>query len=172
VETPITVALLLDTSGSTFLRLKDIQAAAIAFVNQLRDVDQVLSISFDSGVHKLTDPTNDREKLYKAIRKTRTGRSTGLYGAIDSVINKLLKAVPGRKAIILLTDGVDTASRKDMDKHNLRDVEEMDTPIYAVQYSTYEHLRVYQEVMKTMGSEVTVRGSAPEHLARAHAYAW
>src|SRR5262249_31456915 len=38
VETPITVALLLDTSGSTFLRLKDIQAAAIAFVNQLRDV--------------------------------------------------------------------------------------------------------------------------------------
>src|SRR5262249_18355960 len=63
-----------------------------------------------------------------------------------------------------------TASRKDMDKHNLRDVEEMDTPIYAVQYSTYEHLRVYQEVMKTMGSEVTVRGSTPEDFARADAY--
>ena len=40
VETPFTVALLLDTSGSTFLRLEDIQASAIAFFNQLRAVDQ------------------------------------------------------------------------------------------------------------------------------------
>lgn len=170
VETPFTVALLLDTSGSTFLRLEDIQAAAIAFVNQLRTVDQVLIISFDSGIHKLADTTNDREKLYKAIRRTRTGTSTRLYDAVNWVINKHLRFIPGRKAIILLTDGVDTASRKDMDKRNLRDVEELDALIYAVQYSTYEHLRIYQEIMKTMGSKVTVRGSTPEDFTRADAY--
>jgi hypothetical protein len=50
VEKPFTVALVIDTSGSTKFRLREIQDAAIAFVNQLRPEDRVLVVSFDDEV--------------------------------------------------------------------------------------------------------------------------
>src|SRR5262249_42017231 len=102
--------------------------------------------------------------------KTRIGTSTRLYDTVDWVMNKRLRAIPGRKAIILLTDGVDTGSHIDMDKRNLRDAEELDALIYAVQYNTYDDLRIFKEIMKTLGSKVTITGSAPADFARADAY--
>jgi len=73
VDKPFSVVLMLDTSGSTRFRLEDIQDAAITFVNQLRQDDRVMVVSFDDEVRVLSEFTSDRYRLRDAIRRTRPG---------------------------------------------------------------------------------------------------
>jgi VWFA-related protein len=137
VEKPFTLALVIDTSASTRFRLDEIQDAAIAFINQLRPDDRVIIVSFDEDVRVLAEATSNRNVLRDAIRRTRTGGSTKLYDAVDLVINQRLNREQGRKAVVLFTDGVDTASNHATYQSNIRDAEELDALIYPVQYDTY-----------------------------------
>ena len=137
VDKPFSVVLMIDTSGSTRFRLEDIQDAAITFVNQLRQDDRVMVVSFDDQVRVLSEFTSDRSRLREAIRHTRPGDGTKLYDAVDLVMNQRLNGVDGRKAIVLFTDGVDTTSRHASYASNVRDAEELDALIYPVQYDTY-----------------------------------
>ena len=138
-EKPFTVALLIDTSGSTRFRLEEIQDAAIAFVQQLRADDRVMIVSFSDKIRYLSgsQPTNDRNRLYQAIRETEPGSGTRLYDAVDEVINQHFNQIQGRKAIVLFTDGVDTTSRQGTYESNVRDAEELDALIYPVEYDTF-----------------------------------
>ncbi len=137
VDKPFSVVLMLDTSGSTRFRLADIQDAAITFVNQLRQDDRVMVVSFDDQVRILSEFTSDRSRLRDAIRRTQPGNGTKLYDAVDLVMNQRLNSVDGRKAIVLFTDGVDTTSKHASYASNVRDAEELDALIYPVQYDTY-----------------------------------
>ncbi|HEX8422931.1 MAG TPA: VWA domain-containing protein [Pyrinomonadaceae bacterium] len=136
VDQPFTVALVIDTSGSTNFRLEDIQDAAIAFVNQLKPADRVLVVSFDEDIRVQAEPTSDRAALTKAIRRTRTGGGTRLYDAVNFIIRERLRKIEGRKAVVLFTDGVDTTSRRASYESTLRDAEELDALIYPVSYNT------------------------------------
>jgi Ca-activated chloride channel family protein len=138
VEKPFTVALVIDTSGSTRNRLTEIQDAAISFVNQLRPEDRVLVVSFDDEIRVLSEATNDRARLRDAIRRVRPGEGTKLYDAVDFIINQRFNRIDGRKAMLLFTDGVDTSSRRASYESNARDAEELDALIYPVQYDTYD----------------------------------
>jgi VWFA-related protein len=140
IDKPFSVVLMLDTSGSTRFRLEDIQDAAITFVNQLRQDDRVMVVSFDDDVRVLTEFTSDRYRLRDAIRRTRPGNGTRLYDAVDLVMNQRLNRVEGRKAIVLFTDGVDTTSRHSSYTSNVRDAEELDALIYPVQFDTYNDM--------------------------------
>ena len=141
VDQPFTVALVIDTSGSTDYSLDQIQSAAIAFVNQLKEQDRVMVIAFDDRIDVLTkQPTSDREELIKAIRRTRTGGGTRLYDAVHQVINKHIKGITGRKAVVLFTDGVDTTSFQSSYDSTLREADELDALIYPVAYDTRDGL--------------------------------
>lgn len=137
VDKPFSVVLVIDTSGSTRFKIEEIQDAAIAFVSQLRSDDRVMVVSFDDSVRVLTEFTSDRNRMRDAIRRTRTGNGTRLYDAVDLVINQRLNQVDGRKAVVLFTDGVDTASNHSSYASNIRDAEELDALIYPVQYDTF-----------------------------------
>ncbi|HYY56443.1 MAG TPA: VWA domain-containing protein [Pyrinomonadaceae bacterium] len=137
VEKPFTVALVIDTSGSTRFKMEEIQDAALAFIDQLRPDDRVLVVSFNDDVKVLAEATNDRNTLRNAIRRTRTGDGTRLYDAIDLVINQRFNRIDGRKAIVVFTDGVDTTSKRASYESTVRDAEELDALIYPVQYDTY-----------------------------------
>ena len=137
VDKPFSVVLMIDTSNSTRFRLEDIHEAAITFVNQLRPDDRVMVVSFDDQIRVLTDFTNDRAQISRAIRRTHPGDGTRLYDAVDLVMNQKLDQVEGRKAIVLFTDGVDTTSRRASYQSNLQDAEELDALVYPVQYDTY-----------------------------------
>ncbi len=138
VDKPFSLVLMLDTSGSTRFRLEDIQDAAITFVNQLRQDDRVMVVSFDDQIRVLSEFTSDRNRLRDAIRQTETGNGTRLYDAVDLVMNQRVNSTSGRKAIVLFTDGVDTTSRHASYNSNVRDAEELDALIYPVQYDTYD----------------------------------
>jgi Ca-activated chloride channel family protein len=137
VEKPFTVALMLDTSGSTTFKLEDIQDGAIAFVDQLNADDKVMVVSFDDRIRVLAEPTSDRAALRRAIRNTRPGNGTRLYDAVAFVM-KRLESVSGRKAVVLFTDGVDTTSRHESYDSTVRQAEEMDGLIYTVDFDTYQ----------------------------------
>src|SRR5437764_14806717 len=96
-----TVALLLDVSDSTEFQLKQIQNAALAFLDLLRPEDRVILVVFDKRVRVLAEATSDRQLLQERIRQTRTGGGTSLYAALDVVITQQLSHVVGRKAIVL-----------------------------------------------------------------------
>ena len=83
-----TVILLIDTSISFEDVINDVRNAAIAFVDQLKPNDSVMVIDFDGDVDVLTESTNDRQKIYKAIKKAGIGSGTSLYDAVDFSIKK------------------------------------------------------------------------------------
>ncbi|MCY7375457.1 MAG: VWA domain-containing protein [Pyrinomonadaceae bacterium] len=136
-DKPFTVILLIDTSPSTSYKIEEIQTAAIAFVDQLKSQDSVMVIEFDANVHVLTEATNDRMAIYKAIRRADFGGGTSLYDAVDFSLRKRLSKVEGRKAIVLFTDGVDTTSTKSRYETTVSDAEEADALVFPIYYNTF-----------------------------------
>jgi Ca-activated chloride channel family protein len=148
---PITVALVLDMSYSTVFKLNEIQYAAYEFINQLKPEDKVMIVSFDEKPHVLCEATNNREALKLAIDATSVSSGTGLYKTLNLVLNEKLSQVSGRKAIVLLSDGVDTTSGKPTSSELLNSIAETDVMVYPIQYDTYE------DVQKTRKNASEVR---------------
>lgn len=136
VEQPFTVVLMIDVSPSTAFRIDEIHNAAMTFVNQLRPSDKVMVVAFDERVRVLCQPTNDKRTLYNAINQSQFGDGTSLYEAVDTVINRELSRIQGRKAVVLFTDGVDTTSRRASYDGTIADVEEIDALFYPIRYNT------------------------------------
>ena len=109
-DRPITLGILLDSSGSMREKLKEVHEAASAFVDTLRDEDQALLIDFDDKVFLVEDLTNDRERLKTAITSTEAIGGTAIYDVLHATYRKIGQ-IEGRKAIVLLSDGEDTASQ-------------------------------------------------------------
>ena len=141
VDQPFTVALLLDMSYSTVFKLNEIQSAALQFVGQLKPNDKVTVIAFDEKPRVLCQPTSDRKILKLAIEATRTGSGTSVYDSLDLALNTQLGAIKGRKAIVMLSDGVDTYSAKSSKREILGIVEEDDVIVYPLRYDTYDDVR-------------------------------
>jgi VWFA-related protein len=142
VEQPFSVILLIDVSPSTQFAINEIQNAAITFVNQLRSGDRVMVISFDENVHVLSPLTNNRNQLRNAINQVQFGDGTGLYEAVDYVIEEQLRRIEGRKAVVLFSDGVDTTSRRASYESTLRLTEEIDALFYTLRYDTSRDMGV------------------------------
>jgi len=140
VEKPFTVVLLIDVSPSTAYQINEIHDAAISFVNQLRPDDRVVVISFDERIHVLSPLTNNRNVLRNAILQARFGDGTSIYEAVDYTINRQLRGIEGRKAIVMFTDGVDTTSRRANYQSTVRQAEELDALIYPIRYDTYGYM--------------------------------
>lgn len=136
-DKPFTVVLLIDTSPSTAYRIEEIHQAAIAFVDQLQAQDSVMVIDFDRSVNVLTEPTNDRQRIYKAIRQARFGDGTSLYDAVDFTLMKKLSKIAGRKAVVLFTDGVDTTSSHSNYDRTVDEAEEADALIFPIYFNTF-----------------------------------
>lgn len=135
-EQPFTVILLIDTSPSTRYHIDDIHYAAVTFVNQLRPADKVMVAAFDSRLKILSEPTTEKQTIFAAIYKSQFGSGTSLYDAVDYVANMDLVNVPGRKAVVLFTDGVDTTSRYANYITSIASVEEVDALFYPIRYNT------------------------------------
>jgi VWFA-related protein len=140
VEQPFTVALLLDVSGSTQSQLAAIRSAANSFIKRLRPNDRLLLVSFDGKINVLTEAVTLTELRKMKLRLDAVNDGTVLYDTVGFVLNQRLAAIPGRKAIVLMTDGVDGGSKKASLKQNLRDAEEANVVIYTVQYNTLPQL--------------------------------
>jgi len=137
IEEPFSVALVLDTSGSTAAQLELIKSSAIAFIDSLRAQDRVMVIGFSDSVEVKCEMTGDREVMYNAVRSLGAGEFTQVYEAVYTSVWERMQGLPGRKAVILFTDGIDTASSEIIAEDTLDAViESEDVIIYAIRYNT------------------------------------
>jgi VWFA-related protein len=127
MEAPFEVALLLDTSGSTRAEVALIRRAANAFVEALRPGDRVAVVSFNTerdGTTSLatveikTPLTDDREQLREAIEAVGVSNGTPFYDGLERIAGEIFRQPPreearGRRALVALTDGVDSTSAAD-----------------------------------------------------------
>lgn len=140
-DAPFTVALLLDMSYSSVFKLDEIQSAAMQFVAQLKANDKVMIVAFDRKARVLCEVTDNRKAIRYAIEGAKIGSGTSVYDAVSLVLNDRFAKLPGRKAIVLLSDGVDTTSKTTELKAILGDVDETDTLIYPIQYDTFDDVQ-------------------------------
>src|SRR6202142_4332049 len=108
---PLTTMLIIDISGSMNVggKIDSAKAAAKAYVDQMRAGDQAGLIAFDTHVNYVQKLTQDHTALTSAIDNLKTGSDTAMYDALLSG-EDALNDVSGRKAIIVLTDGLDNRS--------------------------------------------------------------
>ncbi len=135
IAAPFHVVLMLDTSASTQDKLRQIQEAAFAFVQQLQPADRVKIISFDDQVRDLNEFTSNRETLRTAINGTRPGQGTKVYDAIELALNTV-RRIQGRKAIVIFTDGMDWHSDSASFDGTLRYLDEEGVIVYPIRYDT------------------------------------
>ncbi|HEY0320114.1 MAG TPA: VWA domain-containing protein [Pyrinomonadaceae bacterium] len=123
-DAPFEVALLLDTSGSTRADVQLIRRAASLFIDSLRAGDRVAIVSFNivreekdslATVEIKTPLTSDRARLRSALETVGTSNGTPFYDALERMGDEVFREQPreevrGRRAVVALTDGVDSSS--------------------------------------------------------------
>jgi VWFA-related protein len=107
---PLRVALALDTSGSMESKMGQVEAALKHFIDLLEPADEILVITFNNQVHVVQDFTSDRDLLGSVLDRMEAGGGTALYDAAFTAIQRVAKGPAESKAVVLVTDGVDTAS--------------------------------------------------------------
>jgi VWFA-related protein len=131
---PLYVAVLMDTSPSTAGKLKFQQESAMNFIQTVVKVrkDRVLFGTFDDEINLLQDFTERLDLLDKAVYSVKKmGKQTALFDAIWQFCDEKMRTVPGRRVLLLVTDGEDTYSRA-----NIRDAisiaQRTETTIFAI----------------------------------------
>jgi VWFA-related protein len=125
-EAPFEIAILLDTSGSTRSDVALIRQAASAFIDALRPGDRVAIVGFNTRrqgtvapqVDVLSKLTDDRKALRAAIENLGTSNGTPFYDALERIAEEIFREPPreelrGRRAVVALTDGVDSSSNSE-----------------------------------------------------------
>ncbi len=112
VEAPFSLVLALDTSISTRSSLSLIKKAASNFTDQLRPSDRIAISEINSSVRGVQDFTSDRRKLKQAIDRIETavGGGSRIYDGVAEAARRVQKAEGGRKAVIVLSDGMENSS--------------------------------------------------------------
>jgi VWFA-related protein len=160
-DLPLTLGLLVDTSMSQRRVLDQELSASRSFLDQVlrEDKDKAFVIHFDREVELDQELTSSRQKLQAAIDQINSpqfsqtgasGRSGGgrgshggggagtlLYDAVFLASDELMKKQQGRKAVILLTDGVDHGSKETLDEA-IETAQRADTLVYCILFADKE----------------------------------
>jgi Ca-activated chloride channel homolog len=107
---PITVVVMLDTSGSMTLALDLLRQAAEQFLIRLLPADKGRVGAFNDKIQFSSRFTDDRDQLVTEVKNLDYGNGTRLWDAVAASIDEL-KGIEGRRVILVFTDGDDTGSR-------------------------------------------------------------
>jgi VWFA-related protein len=112
-DVPLTIALLIDTSGSVKDKLEYEKATAAEFFQDMLrpQKDLALIIQFDSEVNLVQDFTQNYDYLLNGLQSLKAGNSTSLYDAVFLAADEKLKHETGRKVMVVIADGDDNASK-------------------------------------------------------------
>jgi Ca-activated chloride channel homolog len=175
-DTPISVAILLDVSKSMSDKIDTERAALVEFFTNANPNDEYFAIAFSDRPRVLADSTQSLDQLQGQLLAAEPGGPTAMLDAVYLAISKLRSAHYERKAILILSDGGDNASR-----YKLREIKslarESDVQIYAVGlFETFFFNTIEERLGRvwlgeitdvTGGRTITVdnRGKVPEAAA-------
>jgi Ca-activated chloride channel family protein len=140
---PLTLGVIVDTSASMLESLAETQQAALAFLDfSVGEKDRAFTVSFDNEPYLLTKLTNRKDRLFRSLAGLRAEGSTALY---DAVIYGLYQftGVKGKKALVVLSDGKDTASKFDFET--------------LVEYVKRAGISIYGIGLKISGADLEVK---------------
>jgi VWFA-related protein len=153
----ISAVLLLDVSGSMKDAIGDVKVAAIGFLKTLEKNDRVQVITFHERIDTIYPLGNDFAAAEAAISKIRHRGDTALYDGVFSSITSL-REVTGRRAVIVLSDGVDDdgrgkqLSKKDLDEPLMLAIQ-TNIPIYTVGLGSKMDAGILKTLAGTTGAE-------------------
>jgi VWFA-related protein len=110
-EVPVSVGILLDTSGSMIEKMRAAIEAVDRFVKNIHKDDDIFLMTFSGRITLEQDFTNDRAKLSRALNSLSVGGGTVLFDALNRAIDKVHEGKHDKKAILLISDGIDQGSR-------------------------------------------------------------
>lgn len=164
VTAPFDLALLLDVSGSTESKLGVIRRAAQAFVDMIGPEDRMAVFAFARRVYEIAPFTNNRFLLKQSIQAIRGGGGTAFYDALWRVLTEVERQPGRRKAIVVMTDGVDNSIRQPWlfpTEHTFEEllarVQESDVLIYPIYLDTEYEMVVRQRRESPMSYAVARR---------------
>ncbi len=132
-DAPIDVVLLVDASGSMDVAEKTANArnAAIQLIHGLGPEDRVAVYAFDKDLYRLTDFTKTKEDAIDALTRLSPFGSTALYDAVVTLSDYVIHEGFGRRAIVVLTDGIDTSSEATIEQA-VEKAKGVDLPVYVI----------------------------------------
>ena len=173
-DLPLDVAVLLDTSASMAGSLALVQSAAIRFTQALRPEDRESVMGISNGLRILQGFTSDKGTLAGAINAVTASGKTPLYSAIYTALRELERIrheyeAPRRQAIVVLSDGHDTASGFGFDEL-MTAVRRQSVPIYTIAPRPSKTIKTQREAVfgeSTHEQDFELRTLAMETGARA-----
>lgn len=114
-DIPVSIGLLIDNSASMHNKRERVNAAALGFVRDSNPQDETFIVSFDDQVYLDQDFTNSIDVLTKAFGTIDTRGQTAIYDAVALSVDHLRERTKDKKAVLLITDGEDNASRYSFD---------------------------------------------------------
>lgn len=135
-DTPATVGLVIDNSGSMRRKRSDVVDAALAFAESSNPQDEIFIVNFNErvfmGLPAGMSFTNDLATLRSALGNTRAQGKTALYDGVSAGLKHLKAGAHQRKALVVLSDGGDNASAAS-EKDVLSLAEESNATIYTIE---------------------------------------
>jgi Ca-activated chloride channel family protein len=110
VSGDLTCAILLDTTASMRDAMGSMKNGVMGLLDEMRPGDSAAVFAFSTKLERLQDFTVDKDAARRAVLRTRAGGATALFDAIAQVADEIAQR-PGKKAIVLFTDGADNSSR-------------------------------------------------------------
>jgi VWFA-related protein len=112
---PVSVGILLDTSGSMTAKMRAASAAVERFIHNIHPEDDIFLMSFARSISLDQDFTSDRGKLAKALSSLRVGGATLLYDGLKRAIDKVHQGRHDKRAVLVISDGIDSGSKTTLD---------------------------------------------------------
>jgi len=132
---PLRIALALDLSHSMQNKIRQVEEALKHFIDILEPADEIMVITFSGSVHIRQDLTSDRDRLERVLEELEPEGATALYDATFEAIKRVAEGPAETKAVVLVTDGVDTVSSISFD--TLREyARHAEVPVYSIGLDT------------------------------------
>jgi Ca-activated chloride channel family protein len=165
-EAPMTVALVVEFSNN-FQQLYSgawfqTQQLVWTFASTLKPVDYCAVIAYDLKTNILTDFTTDRSKIQEALSELTipAWREANMFDALTDVADRM-SGIEGRKAILLITSGIDTFSKLTYDQTRKK-LQEAGVPIYSISLLGIQRAMAAQEPIQFLQADNELRTFAKE----------
>ncbi|MCZ6753210.1 MAG: VWA domain-containing protein [Acidobacteria bacterium] len=173
-DTPVSVGILVDNSGSMRDKRKGVNAAALQFVRSSHPMDEVFIVNFNDEPFLDTDFTDNLKLLEEGLEKIDSRGGTAFYSAIDASLKHLSeKGTRDKKVLLAVTDGEDNASRLSLEEI-VKTVQRSDTVIYTVGLLSGESSRSVRRTKRALEAISKASGGKayfPESLSEVQSVA-
>ena len=147
---PLRIALALDVSTSMAGKMRQVSDALQHFIDLLEPEDEIMVLTFSQDLHVEQDFTSDRELLERVFSRLRPAPGTALFDAAYEAIRRVASGPAESKAVVLVTDGVDTSSQASFSE--LRELaRRSEVPVFSLGIGNEGSLRTVFDPIGGMG---------------------